>query len=172
MQTVLCPPGCQNCHCCRHAHLQQELHKESVQLLHPLSSAAHLEASSGGPPSNSKSSSSTDSEDCDNTDVAEVHEGEQAGRGGGVTHVGLLRAGSARQVVAALADGQLLLYRENGKPSPNCICSCISACCASWRVTAAGTESAPECCNSQVAKLLSHRGSSDMQPSACFHSIH
>ncbi len=29
--------------------------------------------------------------------------------------MGILRAGAARQVVAALADGQLLLYRENGK---------------------------------------------------------
>ena len=28
--------------------------------------------------------------------------------------MGILRAGAARQVVAALADGQLLLYRENG----------------------------------------------------------
>ena len=33
----------------------------------------------------------------------------------GVIHVGLLRAGAARQVVAALADGQVLFYRENGE---------------------------------------------------------
>ncbi len=49
-------------------------------------------------------------DECNSTDVAEVIEGIE-----GVTHVGLLRAGSARQVVAALADGQILLYRENGE---------------------------------------------------------
>ena len=38
----------------------------------------------------------------------------------GVTHVGLLRAGAARQVVAALADGQVLVYRENGELSSYC----------------------------------------------------
>ncbi len=49
---------------------------------------------------------------------ADLHECDTAGNGAeaaGVTHVGILRAGAARQVVAALADGQLLLYRENGK---------------------------------------------------------
>ena len=48
----------------------------------------------------------------------DLHECDTAGNGAeaaGVTHVGILRAGAARQVVAALADGQLLLYRENGK---------------------------------------------------------
>lgn len=39
-----------------------------------------------------------------------------------VAHVGLLRAGAARQVVAALADGQVLVYRENGEVPPS---SCI-----------------------------------------------
>lgn len=49
---------------------------------------------------------------------ADLRECDTAGNGAvsaGVTHVAILRAGAARQVVAALADGQLLLYRENGK---------------------------------------------------------
>ncbi len=49
---------------------------------------------------------------------AGLRECDTAGNGAeaaGVSHVGILRAGAARQVVAALADGQLLLYRENGK---------------------------------------------------------
>ena len=40
----------------------------------------------------------------------------------GVTHVGLLRAGAARHVVAALADGQVLMYRENGEETWSYTC--------------------------------------------------
>ena len=40
----------------------------------------------------------------------------------GVTHVGLLRAGAARHVIAVLADGQVLMYRENGEKAWSCIC--------------------------------------------------
>lgn len=33
----------------------------------------------------------------------------------GVTRAGLLRAGAARRVVAALSDGQVLVYSDNGE---------------------------------------------------------
>ncbi|DBA70997.1 TPA: hypothetical protein ACH3X2_011432 [Trebouxia sp. C0005] len=86
----------------RLAHLQQQLQKEETQLLHPIDPAtkfvSDLELS--------KSSSSTDLHECDTA--------EPGAEAAGVTHVSILRAGAARQVVAALADGQLLLYRENG----------------------------------------------------------
>ena len=57
--------------------------------------------------SNFRSSTSTNLRECDT-----AGSGAEAA---GVSLVGILRAGAARQVVAALADGQLLLYRENGK---------------------------------------------------------
>ncbi len=56
----------------------------------------------------SKISSST------RTDLRECDTAGNGAEDAGVTHMGILRAGAARQVVAALADGQLLLYRENG----------------------------------------------------------
>lgn len=43
----------------------------------------------------------------------------------GVTHVGLLRVGAARHVIAALAPGQVLMYRENGEKAWTCICSFV-----------------------------------------------
>lgn len=43
----------------------------------------------------------------------------------GVTHVGLLRAGAARHVIAALADGQVLMYRENGEKAGNGDCTFV-----------------------------------------------
>ncbi len=90
---------------CRHAHLQQQLQKEETQLLYPIDPITDVVSDS----ELSQISSSTS---------AGLHECDTAGTGAeaaGVTHVGILRAGAARQVVAALADGQLLLYRENGK---------------------------------------------------------
>ena len=39
----------------------------------------------------------------------------------GVAHVGLLRVGAARHVIAALANGQVLMYRENGEKAWSCI---------------------------------------------------
>ena len=101
---------------CRHAHLQQQLQKEETQLLHPIDPTT--DAVSHSELSQISSSTSKD-----------LHECDTAGNGAeaaGVTHVGILRAGAARQVVAALADGQLLLYRENGKQlllyRDNCRC--------------------------------------------------
>ena len=94
---------------CRHTHLQQQLHLEDVQLLHPLQPAKDSVDSIPASSHTSSSSDLTSSErldECGNTaNGAEVT---------GVTHVGLLRAGSVRHVVAGLADGQLLMYRENG----------------------------------------------------------
>ena len=108
---------------CRHTHLQQQLRLEEVQLLHPLESAKHSVDSidsgldsiqpSSYTSSSSDLSSGTGLEECgDNANGAEVT---------GVTHVGLLRAGSVRHVVAGLADGRLLMYRENGVQPKICL---------------------------------------------------
>lgn len=95
----------------RHAHLHQQLLKDSIQLLpcpaSPMtqpdprtgagdSPAANMETCWGGSMATAECNSGLD------PGVVEV------------AHVGLLRAGAARQVVAALADGQVLVYRENG----------------------------------------------------------
>ena len=109
----LCSLSCWVCRLlvmiCRHTHLQQQLHLEDVQLLHPLKPAKRsvdsIEASSHSS-SSSDPSSSIGLDECGNT--------ANGVEGTGVTHVGLLRAGSVRHVVAGLADGQLLMYRENG----------------------------------------------------------
>ncbi|DBB00194.1 TPA: hypothetical protein ACH3X1_014024 [Trebouxia sp. C0004] len=89
----------------RHTHLQQQLQKEQTQLLHPMDPTADVE--SDPELSTITRSTSTDLREC----MTATGSGAEAA---GVTHVGILRAGAARQVVAALADGQLLLYRENG----------------------------------------------------------
>lgn len=107
---------------CRHTHLQQQLHLEDVQLLHPLEPAKDsvdsLQASSHTS-SSSDLTSSVGQGECGN-----IASGVEVT---GVTHVGLLRAGSVRHVVAGLADGQLLMYRENGVQPKICShCSLIS----------------------------------------------
>lgn len=88
----------------RHAHLQQQLQKEETQLLQPTDPTVDVVSDSDL--SNFSSSTSTNLRECDT-----AGSGAEAA---GVSLVGILRAGAARQVVAALADGQLLLYRENG----------------------------------------------------------
>lgn len=95
---------------CRHTHLQQQLVKERVLLLPPPDPPA---GAVGGLAASSDSSSTT-TDECDSGLLQSAT---------GVTHVGLLRAGAARHVIAALADGQVLMYRENGEKA----CKCLTA---------------------------------------------
>ena len=99
---------------CRHAHLQQQLLKEDVQLLHPPQTPASA-------PIPAQSLSEPTSRTADSNTGQSFSSGEcEIGidpHATGVMHVGLLRAGAARQVVVALADKQVAIYRENGKTS-------------------------------------------------------
>ena len=109
---------------CRHTHLQQQLHLEDVQLLHPLEPAKDSVDSTQASHTSSRSdpTSSVGQGECGNTaSGVEIT---------GVTHVGLLRAGSVRHVVAGLADGQLLMYRENGVQPTYCSSSCWKILCS------------------------------------------
>lgn len=104
------------CSTYRHAHLQQQFLKDSIQLLRcPDPRLAHpdpLARDSRSPTPNrdtygggSMATAECDSGPSHGADVV------------GVTHVGLLRAGAARQVVAALSDGQVFVYSDNGELS-------------------------------------------------------
>lgn len=97
---------------CRHTHLQQQLLKESIQPLPPPDPPA---GAVGGLTASSGSSSMT-TDECDSGLLQSAT---------GVTHVGLLRAGAARHVIAALTDGQVLMYRENGEKACKCDCICV-----------------------------------------------
>lgn len=96
----------------RHTHLQHQLLKEHVQLLPPPDPPARPV---GSLTASSRSSSMT-TDECDSGLLQSAT---------GVTHVGLLRAGAARHVIAALADGQVLMYRENGEKAYKCDCLCV-----------------------------------------------
>ena len=92
--------------------------KDSIQLLpcpeHALTLPHSLVGSGGSPPA--------DRDTCraDHVRTAACDSGlDPNSNVVGVSHVGFLRAGAARQVVAALADGQLLVYRENGEHIPS-----------------------------------------------------
>lgn len=93
----------------RHTHLQQQLLKERIQLLHrPAQPPVRApDANRALDPGDTMATGECDNDLQQNT---------------GTTHVGLLRAGAARHVIAALADGQVLMYRENGEKAWTCTC--------------------------------------------------
>ena len=99
---------------CRHAHLQQQLLKEDVQLLQPPQTPASAPTPAQSlAEANSRAAGSTTGNDFSNEECENIVDPHATG----VVHLGLLRAGAARQVMAAFADKHIVIYRENGESS-------------------------------------------------------